>query len=213
MAPRLDPAVVVSTALGIALCALGAASLGASLIAWPHGVTLEAARRQETVDPAAAASAVRASLRAARWANGCQHLTNAALVAPYVQGPAVDAGDLAAAALERCPTSPHNWMRLALSRQASGDGDGARIAWRLSVLTGGYVPRLQAQRLELGLRLLSGSDREFLDLLGNQIRLVVETDVAALASAAKRTRTLPIVRLMLRGKPAGLAAFETEVSA
>lgn len=212
MVPRLDLAVVVSTALGLALCALSAASLGASLIVWPHEETLEAMRRQEAVDPTAAAAAARASQRAATWADGCRHLTNAALASAYTHEVAFDTGRLASAALERCPASPHNWLRLALAREASSDADGARAAWRLSVLTGGYVPRLQALRLEVGLRLLSGSDSELLDLLGTQVRLAAVTEPAGLAAAATRTRSEPLVRLMLRDMPAELDAFERAVS-
>lgn len=213
MAQRLDFAVVSATAAGLALVVLGGASTTASLISWPGEATIEDMRRQAPVGADAAAAAAHASLHAATFADACRHLTDAALASSYTQNPAFDTGALAARALERCPASPHNWLRLALAREADRDVEGARAAWRLSVLTGGYVPRLEAPRLELGLRLLTGSDAEYLDLLAAQVRQAASTAPEVLADAAERTRTLPLVRLMLRGEPAKLEALEKALAA
>ena len=213
MAQRLNLPVAAATAIGLVLIVLGGMSTAASLIARPAEATLDEMRRRVPVTPDAAAVAARASLRAAALADTCRHLTDASLASSYVQSSAFDTGELAARALERCPASPYNWLRLALAREAGGDIEGARAAWRLSVLTGGYVPRLEAARLELGLRLLTGSDAEYLDLLAGQVRQVASTAPKVLADATERTRALPLVRLILRHEPAKLEAFEKALAA
>jgi len=213
MVPKLEPAVGVSTALALALLALGGCSLAASVMMLPHEPVLEAMRNQASaVRPREAEAAMRAAVRAAEWSNGCRYLTEAALASDYAQRPERETGRYAEAALARCPVSPHNWLRLTLSREGSGDAEGARAAWRLSVLTGPYVPRLQQTRLEIGLGLLTGSDAEYLDLLAAQVRQTAALDPGALARVAARTGTLPLVRLMLRSTPRELEAFEKAVA-
>lgn len=201
MARRPDLAVAAATAVGLALVLLGGASTAANLITLGTAPVLEDMRMQTMVERAAAAAASRASLRAAAFADTCRHLTDAALAASYANVPELDSGRLAARALERCPASPHNWMRLAMGRYLAGQHEAAREAWKMSVLTGPVVPRLTSARLELGLRIISGDDAEYLHLLEAQVKLAADTAPAVLVSATRRTNSASFVRLVLRGEP------------
>lgn len=198
MARRPDPALLASALLGLALVGLGAISLLASVVALPAQSTLEAIRRDQRVPAAAAAAAARRSMAAARWFETCRHLTDAALANSAAGSFQLSRTEvLAAESLARCPASPHNWLRIAGARLNAGRPEDARAAWRLSVLTGRYVPGLIEQRLELGLRLINGDDADFLALLSQQIRMAADLSPAQVEIVARRTKTEPFVRTIV----------------
>lgn len=74
------------------------------------------------------------------------------------------------AGLAGAPGNPSHWLRLAALREGRGDRDAALVAWRMSVLTGGFEPSIMADRLRMGARLLPLMDGDSRSLLKRQIR-------------------------------------------
>jgi len=88
------------------------------------------------------------------------------------------------AGLALAPGQPSTWARLAALRLDEGDGAGAALALRLSLMSGPVVPPLMTSRLALALRLLPVLKEGDAELLRRQVRLawVLDPDgVAALA--------------------------------
>ncbi|MFC3714017.1 hypothetical protein ACFOMD_15705 [Sphingoaurantiacus capsulatus] len=202
MAPRPDRVALIVGIAGLALTALSAASLTAAILALPGEATLEAVRSREAVRRDDVLSAANGSRRAANWFERCRHDTNAALALTTTGADPREIKPLVERTLARCPTSPFNWLRLALLRAGEGDGGGARAAWRMSVLTGAHEPRLNAQQLAVGVSLHVPGDREHEDLLAQQVRAVARVDVMGLVAVARQTGAVPFVRYILRGDPA-----------
>lgn len=92
-----------------------------------------------------------------------------------------------AEALALAPGQPSLWLRLAHLRHAHGDRQGALAAFRMSVMTGPFVPALMISRTTLGADLLPIMDAETRTLFKRQIRLtwvVAATFVQALSRQA-----------------------------
>ncbi len=202
MARRPDFVAAFVAVVGASLAALSFASLAAASLAAPGEPRLEAARRGEAVRPEDLEKAASASRRAAGWFERCRHDTNAVLALSLAGHEDRELEPIVERTLARCPTSPFNWMRLALIRERQGDGHGARAAWRMSVLTGAQVPRLDELRLAAGLRLFSQDDEEHRELLAQQVRAMARNDVHAVAAIARRTGATPLVQGILRDEPA-----------
>lgn len=77
----------------------------------------------------------------------------------------------AVAALAAAPVQPGTWARLAWMREVRGDIPGAVAAFRMSMLSGGFVPAMMKSRVDQGLRLRPHLDQETERLWMRQIRL------------------------------------------
>jgi hypothetical protein len=213
MARRPDFVVAGVAAVALVLFGLAAVSLTASLTTLPVDADLERIRAAEPVALDRVHAAARASDRAALWFEDCRHETNALLALGAT--PAVPPREMerrVTLVLARCPTSPFNWMRLAVARQRLGNLAGARAAWRASVLMGAYMPGLDPARTETGLRLFDPADAEHADLLSRQLRTLAREDAYAVAMMVRRVGNAAFVRSALSGE-ASREAFDRALAA
>jgi hypothetical protein len=211
MARRRSLAVTGVALLTLALAGLAVPSTVAALTAVGHDDTLEAIRNGERPRDIDMRDAARVNDRAAALFSACRYETHALLALTTNGANPADTERRVSDSLSRCPASTYNWMRLAVARWALGNRDGARAAWRMSVLTGGYVPGLDIVRLEYGLRLADGGDAEHIELLGQQVRAVARENPGQAALSARTTGTVAVARAALRGEPT-LDAFERSVA-
>jgi len=114
--------------------------------------------------------------------------------------------DLLAAATEAtvsslaiAPGQPGVWLRLAYLRSWEGDVKAAVAALRMSMLSGSFIPALMASRMELALRLQPAMNREEVELLERQIRLMWVADPDFVGRLGARPEAGPLVRNALAG--------------
>lgn len=192
---------------GCTLASLSGISLAASWIAVPSETALEALRNRQSVPARDAIDAAQRNFRAGLWFEQARYFTNTALALSalpddYPKANALPAvGTVLRAALMRHPGSPYNWTRLSVHNLQNNDVEGAREAWTAAVLTGRYVPALLETRVDIGLRLLPGLDREQTDLLVSQLRLLIAFDPKAAVRVAQSRRAMPLARAITSTDP------------
>jgi len=189
-------------ALGLPRLIAGVATLDARAVLWDvHSGT-------EAVQPQALAAASADLASAYRWVRDGELEGDRGLLLLRAADSAVGAErkELLAAATEatvasltRAPGQPSVWLRLAHLRNWEGDLKAAVAALRMSMLSGSFIPALMPSRIDLALRLLPAMDREVVELLERQVRLMWVADPNFVARLGARPEAGPLVRNALAG--------------
>jgi len=207
--PSATGAAAVAGAFACLLLALGLPRLIAAGIGFDSRIVVWNVFEGADVSAVDLASAEAGMNAAAAWVREGEREGERSLLLLHSAERAAEPGERAAqlnaaaaaatAALSVAPGQPSVWYRLAELRERLGDRDGAAAALRMSFLSGSFVPSLMESRVEMGLRLLQGTNTETADLLKRQIRLTWVARPAYVAELGARTDAGPLVREALAG--------------
>ncbi len=112
-------------------------------------------------------------------------------------------------ALARVPSDPYGWFRLAfITETMEGDGERTAQAWRQSVASAPYEPRLIIPRLEMALRLERVLGAEAQSIYARLIGQAWEENPWHLARSARDYAYLSLVEGTLRDRPDDLARLQ-----
>ncbi|HYD97992.1 MAG TPA: tetratricopeptide repeat protein [Alphaproteobacteria bacterium] len=209
--PRVGPswAVAVMAAVGgVALLAMGGPRLIAATMTVEARSVIWDVYEGTPVPQDRLLAAAADVAAAARWArdgeleaSGGLLLLRAAEGAPEPRQAELRTAAVAAleSALSVAPGQPNAWFNLAHLRRLRGDPAGAVAALRMSLLAGRFVPGLMQSRIALGVALLPAMDRETLDLLHREIRLMWVAEPHYVAELGASPAAGPVVRAALDG--------------
>jgi hypothetical protein len=208
MPARIRPASVVATLAGVVLIVLAAPRFVAGALTAPFDETVRALGGGDAVPDQALQLALGSRQRATSLTSDGRFFAEAAALrfAAYQRDPVAERLDLAIdahrAAVERAPSQPFVWTRLAtavLSRDGYVPEVGAAL--RMSLLTGRFEPRLVLPRLELALPLWKRLPQDVRDGLAGQIVLAMKWDPERLAEAVRQSHRLAEARAALAAHP------------
>lgn len=210
---RLAP--IIAALAGVTLVALGAPRLFAGAVAGPFDETVRTLGRGAMPDESQLRLALGSRLHAIdAVGDGQYHADLAALrFAEYTLDPQARerldvAIDAHRAALERAPSQPFLWSRLALAQMLrDGYGPPVGAALAMSLETGRVEPRLLMPRIELALAAWPDMTDELRAAFAGQIMLAMRWSPERLAEATRRHHRLGEVRALLAADPALRARF------
>lgn len=210
---RIAP--VVAIAAGALLIGLGAPRLFAGAVAGPFDETVRALGRGETAAADTLRLALGSRLHATRAVGEGGYYADVAALrfADYRANPEdralLDAAiDAHRAALDRAPSQPFVWSRLALALTVrDGYSPAAGQALAMSLDTAPVEPRLLMPRIELALAVWPEMPDALRDAFAGQIQRAMRWSPDALVAATRRYHRLREVREALAADPELRARF------
>jgi hypothetical protein len=215
----VSPAKAVSLGLGLVVLALGVPQAADSVIRLYADSLVDPDAPPRPDLQAEAASAATLLVTVDRWFGDPEARAKAGLLeerfaasgssaAPNIPEDQQAAADLAAAVAE-APGDAKAWTELAQSRVALSDVDGAKRAWRTSILAAGYDPGLVFERVLVGLELLLVLNEADRQLLNEQIAYAWDADPDELVALAKKASfTANLIEQAFADDPNRLMPFE-----